>query len=138
MDPSKRGKWPLPIRTLAQTFLRAIVRKGKNQSFSNLNPKERNLKSFFYFLNFFFERSPMDPSKRGKWPLPIQTLAQTFLRAIVRKGKNQSFSNLNPKERNLKSSFFFNFFFFFERSPMNPSKSGKWPLQIRTLPQAIL
>ena len=41
MDPSKRGKWPLPIRTLAQTFLRAIVRKGEDQSFSNLNPKER-------------------------------------------------------------------------------------------------
>ena len=48
MDPSKRGKWPLPIRTLAQTFLRAIVRKGKNQSFSNLNPKER--KPFFFLL----------------------------------------------------------------------------------------
>ena len=26
----ERGKWPLPIRTLAQIFLRAIVRKGKD------------------------------------------------------------------------------------------------------------
>ena len=34
---------------------------------------------------------------------PIQMLAQRFPQAIVRKGKNQSFSNLNPKEKNFFS-----------------------------------
>ena len=54
----KERKWSLRIRTLAQRFPLAIVRKGKNQSFSNLNPKERNLEKK---ISFFFERSLMAP-----------------------------------------------------------------------------
>ena len=186
MDPSKRGKWPLPIRTLAQTFLRAIVRKGKNQSFSNLNPKERNLKRFFFLIFFFLkdlrwthQREGNGPSQSERWlkhfceplhekertkvsliwiqkretwkvfflnfsfyfiflkdlqwthqregngPLPILTLAQTFLRAIVRKGKDQSFSNLNPKEGNFKRFFFFELFLFFWKISNGPIKKRK-------------
>ena len=55
---------------------------------------------FFFFLFFLFKDLQWTHQREGKGKdLPIRTLAQTFLRAIVRKGKNLSFSNLNPKEK---------------------------------------
>ena len=62
---------------------------------------------FFLFWNFFFfKRSLMDSSKRKSGPPPIQMQTQTFLQAFIRKGKDQSFSNLNSKVRNLVFFFF--------------------------------
>ena len=43
-----------------------------------------------------FERPRLDSSNRTN-SIPIRTQVQTFLRASIRNGRNQNFSNLNPK-----------------------------------------
>ena len=87
---------------------------------------------FFLFWNFFFfKRSLMDSSKRKSGPPPIQMQTQTFLQAFIRKGKDQSFSNLNSKVRNLV-------FFFVERYLMDSSKRKSGPSPIRMQTQTFL
>ena len=88
--PIKERKCPIPIRTLAQRFPDAIVRKGKNRSFSNLNLKARNLK-----IKKKKKKSRLDSQKSANG-IPIRTKGQTFLWALNSKGKKPEFFKSEP------------------------------------------
>ena len=87
-----------PIRIIAANIsVNYKVRRGKDQGFLKLNPKKIN--------QIFFLKDPYHQThQREKMAhSPIRTIAtNNFASYQVRRGKDQSFSRLNPKERKLE------------------------------------
>ena len=101
MTHQRESKWPLPIQTLATNDFRELMPEKKRTNVSQIwIQKRENWKKKLKDLYRTYQRERMtlsDPNVRYK----------RFPRAIVHKGKNQSFSNLNPKKRKLNCVFVF-------------------------------